>query len=182
MKDANKQWWLDNADFWLVNEHGQIAFEDVYAAIKEIRKINPKSVLDLGCGTGRWSMFMPEHCNYVGIDISPRLIEVAKERYSDREFKVCDFEDIDKLGRTFDLIFTYTSLITIPSKKMKSVAKKIKQIGKKGLFIETTQRDTSWGDRLLRPEIEIHKYHKLFNLEKQERVHNMRFLHLADLK
>lgn len=53
-------------------------------------------VLDVGCGTGEFSLFFPAK-NYIGIDIDASNIEYAKQHY-DRQFLIADgkklpFED-----------------------------------------------------------------------------------------
>ena len=39
-------------------------------------------VLDAGCGTGRWAeLIIPACGSYHGVDVSPGLVRVAKQRY-----------------------------------------------------------------------------------------------------
>lgn len=56
------------------------------------------TVLDAGCGTGRWAEIIIPACGcYQGIDISPGLIQIAKERFGhflNAQFSVCSIEDI----------------------------------------------------------------------------------------
>lgn len=68
-------------------------------------------VLDIGCGIGRWAETLAEHADaYVGIDISPRLVDIARERihYDNVEFLVggaTDIERADVANRgPFDLV------------------------------------------------------------------------------
>jgi SAM-dependent methyltransferase len=63
-------------------------------------------VLDLGCGTGRLLAEL-KPSEGVGIDSSPRMIEVARREQPHLEFKVGDAEEaafIDGLGGPFDVI------------------------------------------------------------------------------
>lgn len=41
-----------------------------------------RRILDVGCGTGRWAVALVEHfgCEVTGIDVSPEMLEVARER------------------------------------------------------------------------------------------------------
>jgi SAM-dependent methyltransferase len=63
-------------------------------------------VLDSGCGTGEHAlMFAEQGLEVLGIDISPRAIEMAKEKAArrglDAEFAVGDVLELDRLGRRF---------------------------------------------------------------------------------
>ncbi len=55
-------------------------------------------VLDAGCGTGRWAELIIPACDfYHGIDASPGLIQVAKQRFGhfrNAKFSVCSLSEI----------------------------------------------------------------------------------------
>jgi SAM-dependent methyltransferase len=48
-----------------------------------------RRVLDVGCGPGTNSRQFPPDCDYLGVDINERYIEVARSRYG-RRFEVAD--------------------------------------------------------------------------------------------
>ena len=48
-------------------------------------------VLDAGCGTGRLSEWFDD---YVGVDFSPDLLEIAKEDYPDKKFIKADLKKL----------------------------------------------------------------------------------------
>jgi len=56
------------------------------------------SVLDAGCGTGRWAELIIPACEYYcGVDVSPGLIEIARQRYGhypNAQFSVCSLDEI----------------------------------------------------------------------------------------
>jgi len=60
------------------------------------------SVLEIGCGTGEL-IHEIKGSRKVGIDFSEKMIEVAKSKYDDVEFRVMSAEDI-QLDEKFDLI------------------------------------------------------------------------------
>ncbi len=64
---------------------------------------NPR-VLDAGCGFGASCLLMPAGVRYVGIDISPDLIEVARERYPGAEFVVGDLSQLPPGWGRFDWV------------------------------------------------------------------------------
>jgi SAM-dependent methyltransferase len=65
-----------------------------------------RSVLDIGCGTGeRLARLEPQRG--VGIDISSKMVEVARRKYPQLAFRIGDVEDpatLARLGRPFDFI------------------------------------------------------------------------------
>jgi len=72
--------------------------------LKEIVKPSD-SVLEIGCGHGKWFSIIKEITpNYVGIDWCKEMIELAKERFPNADFRVdniFDFESSEK----FDIVF-----------------------------------------------------------------------------
>lgn len=74
--------------------------------------INDSSrVLDAGCGTGRWAeVVIPECAEYFGVDVSPGLIKVARERFGNRtnaSFAVCAVDAMLKEKLCVDRVFTH---------------------------------------------------------------------------
>lgn len=47
-----------------------------------------EKVLDVGCGFGGLVPLLPKGVHYLGIDVSPELVEVARLRYPDFSFRV----------------------------------------------------------------------------------------------
>lgn len=64
-------------------------------------------VLDFGCGKGDFYAFLCEKgipVFYTGVDINRKLIDLAKSKYPDQDFRVFSLED-DILDEDFDYIF-----------------------------------------------------------------------------
>ncbi len=69
------------------------------------------AVLELGCGTGRVTLPLVQHCRYIhGIDLSPAMIAIGREKLEAAEIpptrawiEVGDISSFD-LGQTFELI------------------------------------------------------------------------------
>jgi SAM-dependent methyltransferase len=73
------------------------------------------SMLDVGVGAGRTSFtFAAVAGRYVGIDVSPMMIELTRSRIGDDErvsFRVADVCDLSNLDETFDVIlFSFNSI------------------------------------------------------------------------
>lgn len=76
-----------------------VCIKDRWEAIEAVHRtilaqhIQPSdSILDIGCGWGRLLDLLPEGWNeeYLGIDISPDFIKIAREKYPERSFGVGD--------------------------------------------------------------------------------------------
>jgi tRNA (uracil-5-)-methyltransferase TRM9 len=86
-------------------------------AIKEI-EVHPKSVLDLGCGNGRFYKFLrsilPKNSfSYLGVDQTNQLPKGPS-------FKKLDiFTELDKLNKKFDLLVAFGVTHHIPGKKLR---------------------------------------------------------------
>ena len=81
-------------------------FRDFKTFTKLEKKIISKTkgeILDLGCGTGNYIPYLNKKGKVLGIDISPNVIEVAKEKYGLRNVKVADIFKF-KTSKKFDTI------------------------------------------------------------------------------
>jgi ubiquinone/menaquinone biosynthesis C-methylase UbiE len=86
--------------FWREKNRYYYADQEMY-----FRFLIPEgqSVLELGCATGDLLAALSPSRG-VGIDISPKMIERAREKYPALEFREGDIEDLEDLGETFDFI------------------------------------------------------------------------------
>jgi 2-polyprenyl-3-methyl-5-hydroxy-6-metoxy-1,4-benzoquinol methylase len=96
--DARTVGWKDQADQWLR-----------FSILCRGLDLSGKSILDVGCGLGDFVAFLDEgrvDClEYVGIDISPRLVQEATARFGreHRRFLAADFLEVSDLGQ-FDVV------------------------------------------------------------------------------
>ncbi len=90
-------------------------------------------VLDVGCGSGRWTRFFLNHFSpalLAGIDFTSASIELLKRRYANHsktttDFRVADLTDQAlNLGHKFDLINVMNVLFHIPEPDRFSAAMK----------------------------------------------------------
>ena len=92
-------------------------------------------VLDLGCGSGTYSMWFAElGARVVGLDLSPTMIALAEEKARERgvqaDFRAADIRDALPAGAAeFDLVFTGTALHYVEAidPVMKEVARVMKR-------------------------------------------------------
>ncbi len=91
-------------------------FKDYGAAAAKLHQViqdhdpNASTLLDVGCGTGQHLVFFREWYQVAGLDLSPELLAVARERCGDlplHQGSMVDFE----LDRSFDVIVCLFSAI-----------------------------------------------------------------------
>lgn len=74
-------------------------------------------VLDLGCGNGRfYPLFKEKKVDYLGIDSSSKLIDIAKSNYPEVNFETVSLFDVQG---NFDKVFSIAVLHHMPSKEMR---------------------------------------------------------------
>lgn len=74
--------------------------ESIYVSqlINENSKIKVNSILELGCGTGRHIEVWPTAIeSYCGVDISPNMLELAQEKFKNKNFKFIN-QDVCELN------------------------------------------------------------------------------------
>lgn len=77
-------------------------------------------VLDLGCGNGRWfKLFQEYRVDYIGVDSSENLIEIARQEYPHARFQVVDALSLPFSGDFFDKIYSIAVFHQIPSKNFR---------------------------------------------------------------
>ncbi len=98
------------------------------------------SVLDLGCGNGRFYPLVEKRkAFYIGVDNSQKLVDIAKEKYPQVNFYVADALNLSFPDDTFNQIFSMAVFHHIPSvdfrKKFLSECKRV--LKPEGLLIVT---------------------------------------------
>tara|TARA_Y100000310_G_scaffold14886_1_gene14949 strand:+ start:140 stop:805 length:666 start_codon:yes stop_codon:yes gene_type:complete len=124
-------------------------FRDFKTFTKLEKKIISKvkgEVLDLGCGTGNYIPYLMKKGKVLGIDISPNVISVAKERYKLRNVKVADIFKF-KTNKKFDSIVLLENNLGMAGtlKKTKQLLKILKSLLKKDGQILTNARNVPKG-------------------------------------
>lgn len=77
---------------------------DVHGEAALVRTMNPSSVLDAGCGTGRVAIELARHgIDVVGVDCDGSMIGEARRRAPELEWVEADLATL-ALGRRFDVV------------------------------------------------------------------------------
>ncbi|MEO0262506.1 MAG: class I SAM-dependent methyltransferase [candidate division WOR-3 bacterium] len=81
-----------------------------FIKICELFNVYPKKILDIACGTGSEILYLSEMgFNITGIDISEKMLEIAKEKLKDRKnvrFFKMDMRDLN-LYEKYDAVFSF---------------------------------------------------------------------------
>jgi 2-polyprenyl-3-methyl-5-hydroxy-6-metoxy-1,4-benzoquinol methylase len=91
---------------------------DDFGVVAEcLNAVNAKSVLDVGCGSGRlFPLYIERGISFCGCDLSPVALSLAKARYPDANLRALAVEDISEaaIGRTYDLAISSRVLQHVP--------------------------------------------------------------------
>jgi 2-polyprenyl-3-methyl-5-hydroxy-6-metoxy-1,4-benzoquinol methylase len=78
--------------------------QDVHGEAHAVRRLQPSSVLDAGCGTGRVAIELARHgIEVVGVDADASMIVTAQKRAPGLRWVEADVASVD-LERTFDVV------------------------------------------------------------------------------
>ncbi len=132
------------------------------------------SVLDVGCGVGRFYRFFAERgVEYVGIDVVEEMVRRASKKHPDALFRIGSIFDIPYRDHAFDLVFAYDVLQHIDEYGM-AVAE-LQRATKKYIalrLLEGEPRSTigGWGEKIIfRSREEILEPFEGWNILKEYR-------------
>nr|WP_246583111.1 class I SAM-dependent methyltransferase [Clostridium simiarum] len=90
-------------------------------------------VLDVGCGTGSYALALSDRCKKViGVDLSPRMIEIAKEKaqkenVTNIEFYCADWHNMDLIQEGFEKKYNLVFAHMTPAVQSASTFLKLSQ-------------------------------------------------------
>jgi len=135
---SSDDWWVEGTD----------------AFVRELP--NGGRVLDVGCGSGVKSEYLIAHgLNVVGIDVSDKLLDIARREVPEGDFRVLSMTDLEKMPETFDGVFAQASLLHIPKEDAGEVVKKMAERLAPGGLLYIAVKEVREG----RPEEEVVKEH-----------------------
>lgn len=111
----------------------QKSFNDLLQNIS----VSGKSVLDVGCGTGGWGYhFMTHGAKVTGIDLSDKMINMAKKRYGNKmECREISEKDSFWEDNQFDIVTASYVLHGMNREERYILLKKMKQSARKFVII-----------------------------------------------
>ncbi len=123
LKEINFRYWQDDwgkeKEKWPASDFGQKTW-------KYIRDKNYRTLLDLGCGNGRDSIFFNDHgLKVTAMDISKSGIESLKRKNSQIRTILKDIKNINLPKNSFDVIYAHLSLQYFNLKESKIIFDKL---------------------------------------------------------
>lgn len=110
-----------------------------------------KTALDIGCGTGEFARLLSRRVEkVVAIDLSPTMIEVARQRsagFSNIAFQVADVLQWELPVKQFDMIVSIATLHHIPVENLLPALKSALKPGGKLVILDLLAQE-NWQDKL----------------------------------
>jgi len=130
-------------------------------------------VLDVGCGPGRdVKKFIDQGVDVVGIDFSPKMIEMAKKNAPRGIFHVMDIESLTFPPETFDGVWASCSLLHIPKKNIALVLNKIYAVLKSNGILYVSVKKSSGMNEVLAPDSRYEGLEKYWSFYEENELVN----------
>jgi len=132
-------------DYNLIAEEFSMTRWDIWSEFNIFRGYikDGDRVLDIGCGNGRLlKLLKDKNIDYIGVDNSEKLINLAKEKYPQNRFLVADSLNLPFPENYFDEVFLIAVLHNVPSKEFRlQILKEAKRVLKQDgiLIIKNTE-------------------------------------------
>jgi len=96
-------------------------------------EIPGKDMLDIGCGQARYAnRFIEAGMNYIGIDLSPSLVEIARVRNPKLRFETMSFRKLAFPNESFDGLWCCCSLMHEPKFNVPNVLGEMQRVLRPG--------------------------------------------------
>lgn len=108
------------------------------------------NILDLGCGMGRLLTLLPKSWkgSYLGIDLSPDFIDIAREEHPKHDFQVRDFRDLSCFtDKQFDYVIAISIKLMVQQhineETWSLIETQVQRIAKNVIYLEYDLKDPS---------------------------------------
>jgi len=102
------------------------------AALQRIESRTPlpgKTVLDYGCGSGRWVTFLRDRgLVYSGVDIAAQMLALARRGHLDADFRAIEDHDLPYPDKHFDLVWSVAVIHHNPYDAQEQVVREMARV------------------------------------------------------
>jgi len=176
----------DSYDQWYESPKGSFADRvETDLAFKLFQVQKGMRILDVGCGTGNFSIKLAEMgCRVTGIDISDKMLDVARKKAEKMGYQI-DFYHMDVYNlqfedEEFDGVFSMAAFefITQPEKALDELFRVVKKGGQ--VLVGTISRDSSWGQLYLSEEVRENSVFKYAHFKTLDEMKSWKKENLID--
>lgn len=172
-------------DQWYESKMGKFV-DDVETALafSLFRPQKEMKILDVGCGTGNFSIKLAEMgCKVTAIDISEEMLGIARkkavEKQLDIAFHKMDIYDLKFADHTFDGVFSMAAFEFIKEPK-KAYEEMYRVLAKEGqLLIGTIHKDSHWGRLYLSKAFQENTVFRYAHFKSMEELKGLDLKHLV---
>jgi ubiquinone/menaquinone biosynthesis C-methylase UbiE len=149
-----------NYDKWYETKIGEYADQvETNCAFNLFQPKPGMKILDVGCGTGNFSIKMASQgVNVTGVDISEKMLEFARNRAAQEklaiEFRTMDTQNLTFQDNFFDGVFSMATIefVSEPDKMIEEMFRVCKKGGP--VVVGTINKDSTWGELYQDPEFQ----------------------------
>ena len=126
-----------------------------------------KTVLDLGCGDGRDTIFFAKQgYDVTALDVSPIALEILRKKIQEEEIKNIkiieqSLQSLQFLQNSFDAIYAHLSLHYFPDKETREIFKKLHETLKESGFLfikcKSTEDEEFGKGKMLEKNVYVHE-------------------------
>lgn len=166
-------------DQWYKSKLG--TFVDNVETELALSRFKPKAgmkILDVGCGTGNFSIKLAEMgCEVVGIDVSEEMLDKARKKANEKglniKFEIMDVYNLNFSDKTFDGVFSMAAFefIKEPQKAYNEMYRVLKNNGH--LLIGTINIESSWGELYLSEPFQKNSVFKYADFKSMDQLKSL---------
>jgi 2-polyprenyl-3-methyl-5-hydroxy-6-metoxy-1,4-benzoquinol methylase len=127
-----------------LDEPSERRMREILDALSALR-VKSAKILEVGCGMGRLSAKLREFGQVTAVDLGAKIIETAKARYPDIDFRSGNVHTLDLPVNSFDVVVTLETLSHVPDQP--GFLHRLAQLLKPGGFLLITTQNKSVFER-----------------------------------
>lgn len=171
--------WKGAARNWLADYADKRAKDFILKVVNEVIKLDRfAKVLDIGCGSGKWSIIFAKKCSSVtAIDINPNMVLLAEENAKKENLKTINFHvmDVSRLNipdETHDLVNCVTVLQHIfDDDNWRRAIQEIARVAKNGGYILLFEVAPNIAIRKRTPHLSVRTMRQYINEFEKAKTH-----------